>query len=127
MGDNDPQSLPIFPSIIFIIAPVLGITGLLCWATIQNRRRFRTRQLRQRDVANLPSEEDEPGLYEIWVDSNLNIANEHLVGQDHLMHSDTNGELGDHRSLCMVINCSLRVKIRSLNFPLFSSYNAHWH
>lgn len=107
MGDNDPRSLPIFPSVIFIVAPILGITGLLCWATIQNRR-ARGFGMRQRDRANLLSEEDKPGLYEIWVDNNLELAHEHLVGRDHPVQlSVTSGEPSDHQSLCMVSSFSL--------------------
>jgi hypothetical protein len=105
MGDNNPRTLPLFPSVIFIVAPILGITGLLCWATIQNRRArgFDTRQLRQRDGTSLLSEEDKPGLYEIWVENNLKVAHEHLLGRDHPMHINvTTGEPGDRQSLYMV-------------------------
>jgi hypothetical protein len=56
-------------------------------------------------VANPP--EDEPGLYEIWVENNLKVADEHLVGRDHPMHvNDTHGDLGDH-SLHVVSDFSL--------------------
>jgi hypothetical protein len=59
------------------------------------------------DVATVPSEEDKPGLYEIWVENNLKVVNGYLAG-DHAMHiSDKHGELGDHRSLCTVSSFSL--------------------
>jgi len=59
------------------------------------------------DVATVPSEEDTPGLYEIWVGNNLKVANGHIAGDHSVRISDTHGELGDHRSLRMVSSFSL--------------------
>jgi hypothetical protein len=101
MGDNDPRNVPIFPSLVFISAPIIGVTALLCWATIHNRRGFVTRfPNRPTEDGMLLFEDDRPGLYEIWIENNFDSPYRDLEGRDPPMQiRDPHGKLGDPRSL----------------------------
>ena len=108
MANNDTRTLPVFPSVIFIVAPIIGITGLLCWATIENRRGFGIRRHleRQRAEANAKtlSIEDAPDIHEVWIRYDVKeIVEQPGEGQVTAYSNETRGgDVGDGQPLHLV-------------------------
>lgn len=100
MADNSSRTLPALPSAIFIVLPILGITSLLIWATIQNRRGYgvmrHLEQLQhleeQANVTKPLSTDKVPELYEIWLQKDPEDTPEYL--SDTKLVPDMDGHVG---------------------------------
>ncbi|KIM31876.1 hypothetical protein M408DRAFT_327277 [Serendipita vermifera MAFF 305830] len=97
------QPFPTFPGIVFIVAPIIGITGLVCWATIQNRRGFGVmRQFIQQEdeaAAKALAAREVPQIYDIWIQKDTTEGH----GERRRSQTDTRGRFGDNKSLSVLV------------------------